>query len=223
VIVPRLAAILAGEHGTPLMRATVAVAFGRLGMVCPATLAVQIQPIFGEWCEAIMRFKNNDEKRDAFIGLCNMIVTDPSAFESKLGCVEPQSLSSRLVSSSLFSFMTIPTTINHCSHTDTQTRTQTHRHKCRYCHYTTPSLLLPPVQPLPVLLHFTRPTHSLVSCSLTGHSPTHSLTHAPPTHTHRPLAPSRRAGTCARPCARLRTQTTPTTWNFIVRCRRSSR
>ena len=67
------------------MRATVAVAFGRLGMVCPATLAVQIQPIFGEWCEAIMRFKNNDEKRDAFIGLCNMIVTDPSAFESKLG------------------------------------------------------------------------------------------------------------------------------------------
>jgi hypothetical protein len=85
MIVPHLTGILAGKHGTPLMRATVAVALGRLGMVCPVTLGQHIEPVFYSWCEAITRFKNNDEKQDAFIGLCNMIIANPEVFASQLG------------------------------------------------------------------------------------------------------------------------------------------
>ena len=54
-----------------------AITIGRLGLVCPNDVSVQLARFIRAWCVALRNIRDNDEKDSAFRGICNMIMLNP--------------------------------------------------------------------------------------------------------------------------------------------------
>ncbi|KAJ1560150.1 hypothetical protein HK405_008051 [Cladochytrium tenue] len=54
-----------------------AITIGRLGLVCPAAVAPELENFILGWCEAVANMADNPEKESAFRGMCKMVALNP--------------------------------------------------------------------------------------------------------------------------------------------------
>ncbi|CAO3597936.1 unnamed protein product [Absidia cylindrospora] len=55
----------------------VAIAIGRLGLICPTIVAPHLEKFVQHWLDSLSPVKDNEEKASAFSGLCEMIKVNP--------------------------------------------------------------------------------------------------------------------------------------------------
>lgn len=60
------------------------ITLGRLAVACPHEIASILPRFFTAWCKYMRSFKNNDEKRDAFEGICKVIMNNPQLIAESL-------------------------------------------------------------------------------------------------------------------------------------------
>ncbi|KAI3617681.1 hypothetical protein CBS9595_003590 [Malassezia furfur] len=77
-LLTKLIAILRHPKSVKSLSENAAVTIGRLGLVAPQAVAPHLAVFLEPWCRALWDIKDNDEKDSAFLGLCEMIKTNPN-------------------------------------------------------------------------------------------------------------------------------------------------
>eukprot|EP00842_Homolaphlyctis_polyrhiza_P004959 jgi/Hompol1/5464/HPOL_004458-RA len=72
------------SHGKPALKENAAITIGRLSISNAALIAPVLQQFAREWCQALGRIRDNLEKESAFMGFCQLIVTNPNALVNDL-------------------------------------------------------------------------------------------------------------------------------------------
>lgn len=81
-LISRLIPILINPKSPKSLSENAAVTIGRIGLVCPATVAPELPKFAQAWCTALWEIKDNEEKDSAFRGFCMMISANPAGIES---------------------------------------------------------------------------------------------------------------------------------------------
>ena len=83
-ILPPLIALMNNpDNHQPILENT-GITLGRMGLVCPAEIAAVLPEFVILWCKYMRGFKNNEEKYDAFRGICKVIMTNPQCIAESL-------------------------------------------------------------------------------------------------------------------------------------------
>eukprot|EP00040_Diaphanoeca_grandis_P029262 m.171075 g.171075 ORF g.171075 m.171075 type:complete len:904 (-) comp31631_c1_seq1:64-2775(-) len=81
LVLPQLVLLMTSETtdvAQPIQENT-GITLGRVGLVCPNEVAAELPKFSVQWCRVLKRFKNNEEKFDAFMGICRVIMLNPQA------------------------------------------------------------------------------------------------------------------------------------------------
>ncbi|KAJ1876540.1 hypothetical protein LPJ66_012298, partial [Kickxella alabastrina] len=73
----RLVPLLNNEATPVTLAENAAITIGRLGLVCPAIVAPNLEVFAERWCRVLLSVKDNEEKSSAFRGMMTMIGTNP--------------------------------------------------------------------------------------------------------------------------------------------------
>lgn len=77
-IVERLVALLARASLNRNLLENAAITLGRLGFICPETIAPSLENIVQPWCLILRNIRDDSEKDSAFRGLCKLIRLNPN-------------------------------------------------------------------------------------------------------------------------------------------------
>lgn len=81
-LIARLVPILLNPKSPKSLSENAAVTIGRLGLVCPASVAPELPTFAQAWCISLWEIKDNEEKDSAFRGFCMLISANPAGIES---------------------------------------------------------------------------------------------------------------------------------------------
>ncbi|KAI9501562.1 hypothetical protein GGI25_004044 [Coemansia spiralis] len=76
-LLERLVPLLNNQNTPVTLVENAAITIGRLGLVCPSTVAPHLEAFAQRWCMVLASVKDNEEKSSAFQGLMTMIGTNP--------------------------------------------------------------------------------------------------------------------------------------------------
>ncbi|KAJ1933535.1 hypothetical protein GGF37_006695, partial [Kickxella alabastrina] len=76
-LLERLVPLLNNEATPVTLAENAAITIGRLGLVCPAIVAPNLEVFAERWCRVLLSVKDNEEKSSAFRGMMTMIGTNP--------------------------------------------------------------------------------------------------------------------------------------------------
>ena len=82
LLTDRLIPILLNSKSPKSLAENAAVTIGRIGLVCPALVAPDLDKFSQAWCLALWEIKDNEEKDSAFKGFCMMIGANPAGLEN---------------------------------------------------------------------------------------------------------------------------------------------
>ena len=78
-LLQKLIPILNHADMSRTMRENAAITLGRLGITFPTFLAPHLGNFAYNWCKALIRTRENEEKESAFLGFCNIVQLNPTA------------------------------------------------------------------------------------------------------------------------------------------------
>ncbi|KAI9096095.1 Transportin-PC [Phlyctochytrium arcticum] len=84
-LLERLIPILTRRGDPKAIVENAAITLGRLGFVCPESVAPHLQTFIEPWCQSLCDIRDNLEKQSAFQGLCRMIELNPNGVVDHFG------------------------------------------------------------------------------------------------------------------------------------------
>ncbi|KAI8320666.1 ARM repeat-containing protein [Martensiomyces pterosporus] len=76
-LLERLVPLLNNENTPVTLAENAAITIGRLGLVCPSTVAPNLEVFAERWCAVLTNVRDNEEKSSAFQGMMTMIGNNP--------------------------------------------------------------------------------------------------------------------------------------------------